>query len=237
MSLDDLTNAIAGLYCCFGRYQVIHPIHGSPLSVTKLMQAELAAQPLRSLSGKILQQYLFKAISTWGTAEEFKHFLPRILELFALDQHTIVWPELVQQKLWQAGFSEWPMVEKCAVEAFYLALWKSILTTFPAPSLAASQFLRMVMNAQPCLDEWQNRLNETPAKLHLIELILTNYHMTAINQQWAFGAGLPITQWLLLPDKLQLLEALFFDPTMAEFAEDASLAIEHIEMLGYVLGC
>lgn len=53
----------------------------------------LAEVGLRELSCEQLSRYAFKAMTTWGDGTDYRHFLPRILELAATDEGP-EWPGL-----------------------------------------------------------------------------------------------------------------------------------------------
>src|SRR5262249_12479085 len=106
-----LAQAIAALYEAFGRYRRRPSIDACPHCVGKKDQATLARAPLRNLSCAELSRYAFKAITTWGEAEDYKHFLLRILEL-AVTPEGREWPgldlEVIAGKIQLAGWPTWP---------------------------------------------------------------------------------------------------------------------------------
>ena len=91
------------------------------------------SKPLGDLLAADLERYAFKAMSTLGTVQDFKHFLPRLLELVARDGEigsTDV--EVVLGKLRYAGWTRWPQDERVCLEQFLAALWRHGLATFPS---------------------------------------------------------------------------------------------------------
>jgi len=82
--------------------------------MTLQQRKTLLKSPLREADAKILWHYPEDAIWTVGSAEDFKYFLPRPLEL-GLSEYVregkpegyIAFPETFGKKLALAGFEEW----------------------------------------------------------------------------------------------------------------------------------
>jgi hypothetical protein len=76
-----IANAIEDLYRVFAGCRLDPHVEGCPHCVSDRDHARIHSRPLRSLSGDDLGRYAFKAMTTWGNERDFRHFLPRILEL------------------------------------------------------------------------------------------------------------------------------------------------------------
>jgi len=115
MTVIETTEA---LYAMFDGYPLRKHVEGCPCCVGREEATRLAWVPLRALSPGDLGRYAFKAMTTWGDVTEFKHFLPRILEL-AVTEEGASFPgldlELIGHKLELAGWYEWPLNERDAV--------------------------------------------------------------------------------------------------------------------------
>ena len=69
---------------------------------TLVGRSPLIAKRLRDLTDTDLKKYAFKALTTWGNADDFRHFLPRLFELEAVHPQRIVGlvdPEILFGKL------------------------------------------------------------------------------------------------------------------------------------------
>jgi hypothetical protein len=128
-----LSQAITDLYAAFARYRVTS-LEGCPDCTSPAAGAALLARPLRDRSPADLARYAFKALTPWGTVDDFKHFLPRLLDLLA---HTggrdWIDPEVVFGKLPHGRWTTWPRRERAALLAFFDALWNDILSLHPHP--------------------------------------------------------------------------------------------------------
>ena len=82
----ELRKAIADLYNVFEDYHLDSHVEGCPCCVTKDDKKLIEAKVLRELTADDLNHFAFNAMTTWGTVKDFKHFLPRLLELLAFDK-------------------------------------------------------------------------------------------------------------------------------------------------------
>jgi hypothetical protein len=119
-----LANAVDELYSAFSRYPLKARIEGCPCCVGDEDRARLHSQSLRALSADDLERYASKALTTWGDADDFRHFLPRLLELLTGHPHDMLATEIVLSKLGYAGWWEWPERERVAIESVLLLRWR-----------------------------------------------------------------------------------------------------------------
>jgi hypothetical protein len=129
----------------------------------------LASKALRDLDVVDLNQYAFKAMTTWGTDRDFKHFLPRLFELTLDSFSSFNFPEVLFGKLKCAKWMTWPKVEKDAIEAFLGAFWDHHLRL--PPDIPDGDGIRSVLaglaeacdSVAPYLDIWEKMETETAA--------------------------------------------------------------------------
>lgn len=74
----ELTDALATLYDI--RVRPPKQMAACPCCVSGQMKHALTG-PRKLLTAERLGRYAFKAMTTWGSAEDYEHYLPRILEL------------------------------------------------------------------------------------------------------------------------------------------------------------
>jgi hypothetical protein len=142
-----LQAAIGGLYATFASYPLKRVIAGCPHCVSRADSDALHMRALDALTADDMRFYAFKAMTTFGDAEDFKHFLPRLLELLAREveageagEGLGLNEEILGDKLRLAGYAGWPAVEREAVERFLDAMWSALLARFPT-TLDAETFL------------------------------------------------------------------------------------------------
>ena len=80
---DNLKISIESLYSIFSIYPFKSTMDGCPCCVSDSDKEKIHTKQLRELDGDDLSRYAFKAMTTWGDTDDFKHYLPRIFELLA----------------------------------------------------------------------------------------------------------------------------------------------------------
>jgi hypothetical protein len=123
-----LAEALAGVYRVFAAYPLRARIAGCPHCVGEVDELALHTAPLGQLGEDDLGLYAFKAMSTFGDVEDFKHFLPRILELMLVGGgYPGLGRDVVGSKLALAKADGWPEGERRALGDFLLADWQACL--------------------------------------------------------------------------------------------------------------
>jgi hypothetical protein len=130
----ELGDRIRELYARFRRYGLSPPDPGSPGRDDRPLRTEM----LNRLPSKAFQEYQWSAIYSWGSVDDFKHFLPRLLELIAQPAAgrsvTDVQPWPIFAKLSYADWQRWPRREREALDRYFEALWRAILAR-PVPAV------------------------------------------------------------------------------------------------------
>src|SRR5215472_3381655 len=143
-----MDEAIEDLYRVFAGYRLGPHVEGCPHCVSDRDHARLYSRPLRSLSADDLNRYAFKAMTTWGDAQDFRHFLPRILDLAVSgDSDWSVDTEVVLGKLAYANWRTWPEREQTALRSVLRLRWSVGLTQVAADGFGSS-------NARFDTDSW-----------------------------------------------------------------------------------
>ena len=123
---DKLTIAIEELYATFAVYPLKSTMDGCPCCVSNADKEIIHSKQLRALDGDDLSRYAFKAMTTWGDTDDFKHYLPRILELLATTDF-IVDTFVVLGKLTYGNWRSWLANEQTAIETFVYAWWGHLI--------------------------------------------------------------------------------------------------------------
>ena len=111
------------LYNVFARYSRPTQLEGCPCCTSSAESQPLVSKPLRTLTAPELEHYAFKALTTWGTLDDYKYFLPRILELTE-DNSLLCDTEITLHKLPYGGFHHWPPDEQQAVRDYIFSAWR-----------------------------------------------------------------------------------------------------------------
>ena len=119
---------IERIYSVMRRYNISRRIEGCPCCVSPEWETAITQQPLREIDDMdLLGTYASKAMTTWGTEKNFKHFLPRILETLPIicTNCQIIFSKLAYMS-WRENFRE---VEIEAIEDFVHALWRHSISS------------------------------------------------------------------------------------------------------------
>lgn len=114
--------AVDEAYAVFSDYRRPGSLDSSPVEKADKILADLTSAPLRELSAIKLTAFEGSALYTVGTTFDYKHFLPRMLELMADDDvDACIYPDLVARKLNYAHFRNWPKEEVAVIQGLFRA--------------------------------------------------------------------------------------------------------------------
>lgn len=235
----DAPGAVARLYKAFSRYKLREPIR-CEMSNRILIDT---GKPLREFTHADLRYYSWKAMTTLGTQEDFKHFLPRLLELTADSDSGEAGTELsgVLMKLQYGECRGWPEAEKAVLLEFFRTFWRLALTV-PDPRPPVRDWLEGIAlfadDLTPYLREWQ-RTDDPAALRHLCDFIPSVAHGIRKEKSpparqvyhWINDNPAPLIRWLIDPATVASLEAAFFRNADEPVAREISRAIEELRWL------
>lgn len=125
---DNASRAVVlRAYEVFRRYDggVLHDTSGSDCSddrIAESISSDLNAKPLHELDRDDLLDYFYLAVDHIGTISQFKHFLPRILELWAEEPSETFTGEELLRIVRQSGAASWPLEERAVLRDFFRAV-------------------------------------------------------------------------------------------------------------------
>ncbi|MFC5005445.1 hypothetical protein ACFPIJ_47400 [Dactylosporangium cerinum] len=164
--------------------------------------------PLRSLPATALAHYAMHVGLTAGAADDFRHFLPRMLEVSVTDgfggpEVGFVYPEVdaFVGRLRFTGWTTWDPAEQTAVREFLAAFWHDVLTTDPDWTFSADEVLCGIGNAEddltPYLATWAALLPATHPAAHLRQPLARQH----VNAFWHGRAAqlAQVAAWLAGP--------------------------------------
>ena len=123
---DKLKHNIENLYKVFAKYGATDMTGSLLYEDLPKWNKEIFSKPLEELDENDLSRYTAKAMTTWGSANDYKHFLPRIFELTAeLRTPYEIW--IAFDKLNLAEWQNWIEEEQNVIHDFMIVLWESIV--------------------------------------------------------------------------------------------------------------
>jgi hypothetical protein len=129
-----LLESVEQLYTTFSSYQLPNDTDACPCCTTPEQERKLHSKPLRQLLPADLTPYAWDALLTWGNESTFKHFLPRLFELFVTIPNPslhLTEPEVLFSKFRHGRWDTWPEHEQEAIRNFLHSFSDDVLNSEP----------------------------------------------------------------------------------------------------------
>ena len=236
----SLAEAVRELYKVFKPYRDRRHPEGCPCCVSDADKRRLFSKPLEELTADDLGRFAWKALTTWGDVEDLKHFLPRLLELTAVDDCAPFEREVLFGKLKLADWQHRPEQERRAVDEYLHAIWRNCLKS-EAGSVWLDELLCGLGNAgedlKPYLRTWTECELRT-AYEHLVHYVdwnsatlLKRKHLS--NSFWSNAEAQmqQVVEWLSSQQTIGVLETLFARNPDAEYSDALAAAIDRLVSL------
>ncbi|MEJ5105015.1 hypothetical protein WH267_14870 [Chryseobacterium sp. MYb328] len=230
--MNALELSVEHLYETFSVYPLVEKINGCPCCVSETDKEKLHIMPLRDLEENDLSRYAFKALTTWGNIEDFKHFLPRLFDICARGSSKVD-TDLLLRKLEYGNFKMWPEDERAAVEAFIWQWWQyRIATQSYFDHETFTGIYKISGDLDKILECWNTNIRENGFKI-LVDCI-DNYYSDLIYDGKIFKDFKSedikkINSWIV-KNKTNLEEGFFyFENKDVEFAETVSNVLFTVE--------
>jgi hypothetical protein len=240
-----LAEAIHGLYAAFKPYKQDEHLIGCDHCTTDRDHANIHWTPLKQLSGPALSRFGFKAMTTWGTVNNYRHFLPRLFELLVSRQLDTD-DEIVFHKLTYGHWITWPTAERQAVDRFLHAYWADAIQQYPhIPSIntVICSIAQAMDDVGPLLDAWPISTS-CPAARHFADFVdlssinLAKRSPMITGLQNAFWSEREpqrrmVERWVIATERQTELEQAFFrfGSTSDEVSQHLSKACDHLQWL------
>jgi len=164
LQTQELAAAIETLYRVFRRYELRSTTDPCPCCHAPQDEVCLHRKPLHELSGRDLQQYAMDAIYTWGSGDDFKHFLPRLFEVLVTNGDEFfdaagVFSRLTYESASSTDWRTWPKDEQAAVSHYLQAVWEAALNSNPEelPFDGAHSWIEAIAQAEHDLSKYLGR--------------------------------------------------------------------------------
>lgn len=228
---DRLKISIEKLYDIFAKYQGLSKLEGSPLyDDLNTWNKELRSKKLKELTDEDLSRFAGKVILTWGDENDYRYYLPRILELTAeLKTPYDIWT--LYSRLEDAKWKTWDIEEQNAINDFTIALWDNILNdNSERAEWEFKECFNTIANFYPdfsqVLNIWETKENFTSIK-HLTNYIFEERHNifdnNFIDNRKKNSKNIEqFKTWLTSEKILKKIEQAFYDNEGNEIAERLS---------------
>ena len=218
----QLAGSLARLREAFSGYPVRDVLPGCPCCKGDVRWAEYDLHSLAISLGNLI-----------GTFDDLKSLLPMLLtRLVAEDveaserpDERVVLGKLAAERRWR----DWPAAERDAVDAYLHAVWRALLSTYPARTGALADAATFLCAVEPVygdltgfLTAWR-AVNPPAADRHLADLV----------HAWVYTADLPdqVVRWLRTPGTRGLVY-LAFVRASGTAADDLARAYDFLDPTG-----
>ena len=238
----ELTEAIEGLYRVFHKYPLRTDTDCGDCFGHE--EEKLHSKPLRELTRDDLDIYAMDALYTWGTGDDFKHFIPRIFELLVGNSKHCSGPSLPSLVLAKLSYDSWcsthwrswPEEEQRAIENFLSTVWgaalESDLEDLPFNGAYGQAIATLEADISKYLERWL-RADSVNSNRNLA-LMIVQIHKLALSGHAAQLEWRPLEgqrdqldEWLYSPEVKQKLMRAFESwpeqPFASEFENAAIL--------------
>lgn len=229
---EKLKNIIDKLYKAFSKYEATD-MTGSPVyDDLDKWNKELLSKPLRELDEEDLSRFTGKAITTWGSPNDYKHFLPRIFELTAeLRTPYEIW--IAFDKLNYSEWNNWEEGEQKVIHEYMLSLWEYMVNdNSEKVEWEFKDYFSSIAHFYPnffdLLNTWAKSESKAGIK-HLSAYIIgeqnTIFEKKKISGFYNQEENIEeFISWLLSDEILNKLQRKFFEFATENFAENISRA-------------
>lgn len=228
---DRLKISIEKLYDIFTKYQGLSKLEGSPLyDDLETWNKQLRSKKLRELTDENLSLFAGKVILTWGDENDYRFYLPRILELTAeLKTPYDIWT--LYSRLEDANWKTWNADEQTAINKFTIELWNNLLNdNSEKAEWEFKDYFHSIAYFYPdfsdILKVWETNDSFSSTK-HLTNYIFEErQHLFDNNYIDSIEKNTKNIQqfktWLTSDNILKKIEQAFYDNEKSEFAERLS---------------
>ncbi|MER5622791.1 hypothetical protein ABT061_17300 [Streptosporangium sp. NPDC002544] len=203
---SDLDTALENLYRTFSRYPLPEDssICDHCVSPESIQAARVA--PLRALSASALKPYAANALSTWGDIRDFKHYLPRLLELLISEELDGFYGDMFARVL-GGRWRSWPQDEQDTFVAAIDAWWRFTLHHYPR-GIDVLEVLKIIvgefgLDLRTYLAAWEGSAGDEAAALHMAWLVWWFQYELDLDTDWHRS----LESWITSPASARIIES------------------------------
>jgi hypothetical protein len=231
MNSQAISDSIENLYRVFAKYPLKPKIEGCPCCVKEEDIQVLYSETLRELSD--LDYYGYKAMTTFGDVDDFKHFLPRLFELL-IQRRFGYNDEILFDKLDHANWQNWEEKEKIAVENFLIDLIRWTVDFEKENASLTKTYLDgiagIVKDITPYLNLWLEEISEN--RIMTLKYLIIDCDYGKLNSfHQNPKKSKQIKDWLISETTVQKLEDHFLNNQQLQNLPELSELLEEIYRL------
>jgi hypothetical protein len=212
---NELNKIILEGYKLFSSYKITGKLDVCPCCVSEQEQAELIKTPLEKISLETLSVYNNSATAEVIDINEFKYFLPRILELIAelkFPSHSV---EITLSRISYTSSENWLNAEVAFLRKFMQSFFRKCLTQYPFIDFenlcnVIIMFSKTNFDITWTLKLWEE-VNGLEALMHFVETIdteikISRFGKLKIDNGFADDRMNFLTEWLQDGETIKLFK-------------------------------
>ena len=245
---EELRNIIDQSYSVFSKYRATVPLDVcTECCITPNQENSLTRMSVKQIPFELLYDYNTAAKTELPSIEEFKHFLPRFLELTAEMKFLHHSAELILSRFEYYQKNEWTKEESQIVQNYSKELFRYYLSIYPLPELEKIDSIIIMLykakvNIREILLDWKKEISRSSI-LHLSDLICSGFKGAKNEQLSSFFADEQISRivfdWLNtdyeLAELKPMIEEIIMEPKEIDEwkLNEINWTYEKLNELGY----
>ena len=159
------------------------------------------------------------ALSTWGDIRDFKHYLPRLLELLISEELDGFYGDMFARVL-GGRWRSWPQDEQDAFVAVVDAWWRFTLHHYPR-DVDVLEVLKIIvgefgLDLRTYLAAWEGSAGDEAAALHMAWLVWWFQYELDLDTDWHRS----LESWITSPASARIIESALASTSSTEVLEE-----------------
>lgn len=218
----DLKEATENVYARFSKYHVEGNLRARSCDccVTDKAIRQLLSKPLKKLNEDDLRWFMSKAMTTFGNVQDYKHFLPRILELMQYPNSDFIEDFIIYEKLNYSEWETWDVHEIDAIDNYFLALWVDTLKSEDILFSEWQNILEIIekyVSLEKGLGFWEKHLTRNNILL-IVDYVFNDYNSEG-----------KLYEWFSKPIIMSKLQEVYFETENKDIADRISIVYTILE--------
>jgi hypothetical protein len=228
--ISALKAATENLYDVFSIYQMPVRMEGCPCCVSEGDKEKIHFKKLKEITGDDISRYAVKAMTTWGSVEDFKCYLPRIFELLLSNEF---YPDLdvILGKLEYGAWHLWDQKEQEAVRTFLMAWWRQVLCDEGNfGNVNFTEIHKALGSVKPLLDVWEVDIEGNSFRL-LVSLIFEYYSQYKFEKSFSKEDYMELSHWIKRQESILEQGFYKYEKLEPDFAQNISYSYDIVHRI------
>ncbi|AOW20472.1 hypothetical protein LPB138_07200 [Urechidicola croceus] len=225
---NDFNSKLENLYKVFKPYYISGNLRerSCECCVTNEEIKLLLSKQLKDLSEDDIGHFMRSAITTFGEISDYKHFLPRILELLSFQNSTIIDDFLTFEKLNYGEWETWNEDEIVVVKEYLESLWYIVINNEKSTYYQIENVLEIIakyIGMKKALKIWEGSTADKSVE-YIVDFVLNGLSMDVGKKNKQY-----FLKWLHSKKVLSMMENVYFKDIDFDFSKRLSITYTILE--------